>query len=49
MNKKFLKKNSEELAAYLQFKRRGSQVPALKGRGAQYKRKPKHLKREEEY
>lgn len=48
MDKRQFKKSPEELQAYLQFKRRGSRVEALKGRGSTYKRNPKHKKREEE-
>ena len=48
MNKKELKKSSEELVEYLQFKRRGSIAPAKKGRGSTYKRNSKHKNREEE-
>lgn len=39
--KQFQKKESEELQEYLQFKRRGSLVPAKKGKGS-FKRKSKH-------
>ena len=48
MDKRELKKSPEELAQYLQFKRRGSIVPAKKGRGSVYKRNPKYKNREEE-
>lgn len=37
-NKRMLKMNPEELQAYLAFKRKGSKVPAKKGRGS-YDRK----------
>lgn len=33
-----LKKSPEELREYLMFKRRGSSVPAKKGKGAKYNR-----------
>ena len=42
MDKRELKKSPEELQAYLIFKRRGSIVPAKKGRGSKYKRNSKH-------
>ena len=48
MNKKEFKKSQEELAEYLQFKRRGFIVPAKKGRGSSYKRNIKHKNRKEE-
>ena len=48
MNKKEFKKSQEELAEYLQFKRRGFIVPAKKGRGSIYKRNIKHKNRKEE-
>ena len=48
MDKRAFKKTPEELAQYLQFKRRGSVVIAKKGRGSEYKRNQKHKKREEE-
>lgn len=38
-DKRMLKMNSEELQAYLAFKRKGSKVPAKKGKGAKYDRK----------
>lgn len=42
MNKKTMKKTGEELQMYLAFRRRGSSVPAKKGKGsynrAQFKR-----------
>ena len=38
MDKRFLKKNSEELQEYLQFKRRGHAIEPKKGKGAKYKR-----------
>jgi hypothetical protein len=38
MDKRFLKKNSEELQEYLQFKRRGHAVDPKKGKGTKYKR-----------
>lgn len=47
MDKRAFKKSPEELQAYLMFKRRGSVVIAKKGRGSEYKRNPKHKKREE--
>lgn len=37
MDKRINKKSGEELAAYLQFRRRASRVPAKKGKGS-YKR-----------
>ena len=37
MDKRELKKSPEELQAYLMFKRRGSIVPAKKGRGSESK------------
>ena len=40
-DKRILKKNPEELEAYLQFQRRGSIVESKKGKGS-YKRKSKH-------
>lgn len=40
------KKSPEELQEYLQFKRRGSIVPAKKGKGS-FKRKGKHRKHSE--
>lgn len=39
------KKSSDELQEYLNFRRRGSIVPAKKGKGA-YSRKQKHKDRE---
>jgi hypothetical protein len=48
MDKRELKKSPEELTQYLQFKRRGSIVPAKKGRGSVYKRNPKYKNREED-
>ena len=48
MDKRINKKSPEELSEYLMFQRRGSMVPAKKGRGSSYKRNPKHKKREEE-
>lgn len=48
VNKKEFKKSPEELVEYLQFKRRGSIVPAKKGRGSVYKRNPKYKNREED-
>ena len=42
-DKRILKKNPEELEAYLQFQRRGSVVGSKKGKGkGSYKRKSKH-------
>lgn len=38
MNKKYLKKDANELQEYLLFRRRGSRVEAKKGKGAQYNR-----------
>ena len=38
MNKKYLKKDANELQEYLMFRRRGSRVEAKKGKGAEYKR-----------
>ena len=38
-DKRMLKMNPEELQAYLAFKRKGSKVPAKKGKGAKYDRK----------
>ena len=40
-DKSIFKKSSEELEAYLQFKRRGSRVEGKKGKGS-YTRKEKH-------
>lgn len=40
-NKKIMKKSEEELQYYLQFRNRGSVVPAKKGKGS-YTRKQKH-------
>jgi len=48
VDKRELKKTPEELTQYLMFKRRGSVVIAKKGRGSEYKRNPKHKKKEEE-
>lgn len=45
-DKRILKKSSEELQEYLQFKRRGYSVQAKKGKGS-YSRKQKHKLREE--
>lgn len=44
-DKRILKKNPEELEAYLQFQRRGSRVENKKGKGS-YKRKSKHIDRQ---
>ena len=44
MNKKAFKKTGEELQEYLKTMRRHNVVPAKKGKGAPYKRKPKHPK-----
>lgn len=41
IDKQIFKKSPEELEQYLQFKRRGFQVEAKKGKGS-FKRKPKH-------
>ena len=42
VNKRYMKKNKEELNEYLQlFRRRGFKVPAKKGKGS-FKRKQKH-------
>ena len=41
-DKRVLKKSPEELAEYLNFKRRGSVVESRKGKNAPYKRNPKH-------
>ena len=38
MGKEYMKKTSEELQQYLQFRRRGSRVEAKKGKGAKYNR-----------
>ena len=38
MNKKYLKKDANELQEYLMFRRRGSRVEAKKGKSAEYKR-----------
>lgn len=43
MDKRSLKKTGEELAEYLQFKRRGYLVGNKKGKGS-YKRNEKHKK-----
>lgn len=37
-NKKILKKTSDELIDYMQFKRRGHVVNAAKGKGSKYNR-----------
>ena len=49
MNKKILKKSPEELEEYLKFKKRGFLKPSKKGKGAPYKRHPKHKKDEASY
>lgn len=41
MNKQHLKKSGQELQDYLTFRRRGSTVPAKKGKGS-YKRKERN-------
>lgn len=41
MDKRMLKKSSEELQEWLKFRRRGFAVPPKKGKGS-YRRKPKH-------
>lgn len=41
MNKQLLKKSSDEIQEWLQFKRRGSKVEPKKGKGS-YSRKQKH-------
>lgn len=38
MNKKYRKKDANELQEYLMFRRRGSRVVPKKGKGSQYKR-----------
>lgn len=43
MNKKILKKEGEELQAYLAFKRRGFSVPPKKGRGSYNRKKNKPI------
>lgn len=43
MNKKILKKEGEELQAYLAFKRRGFSVPPKKGRGSYNRKKNKSI------
>ena len=40
-DKRYLKKTGEELQEYLTFRRRGSTVPAKKGKGS-YKRKERN-------
>lgn len=42
-NKKAFKMAPEELEEFVRFQRKGSTVPAKKGRGS-YRRKPKHSK-----
>ena len=46
MGKEYMKKTDEELQQYLQFRHRGSRVEAKKGKGAKYKRNPKHKGKE---
>ena len=51
MGKEYMKKTSEELQQYLQFRRRGARVEAKKGKGAVYNRgreNQKALKEREE-
>lgn len=38
MDKRYLKKEANELQEYLMFRRRGSRIEAKKGKGAEYKR-----------
>lgn len=38
MDRSIFKKDGAELQEYLQFRRRGKRVEALKGKGAEYKR-----------
>lgn len=38
-DKRMLKKEGEELQAYLQFRRKAGRIPAKKGKGAKYDRK----------
>ena len=38
MGKEYMKKTSEELQQYLQFRRRGTRVEAKKGKGTVYNR-----------
>lgn len=45
MDKRILKKSSDELQMYLMFKRHGFSVPPKKGKGS-FKRKDKHIKKE---
>ena len=45
MDKRMNKKVGQELQDYLAFRRRGSAVRSLKGKGS-YRRKPKHQKGE---
>ena len=45
MDKRFLKKEGEELQQYFLFKKRGSRVENKKGKGS-YKRKPKYKEEE---
>lgn len=48
MNKKYRKKDANELQEYLMFRRRGSRVDSKKGKGSQYKRsKEKQITRKE--
>ena len=52
MSKYRLKKDANELQEYLQFRRRGSRVESVKGKGSKYKRsreKDKARKQEEEW
>lgn len=42
MTKTDMKKNGEELQEYLTFRRKGYKVEPKKGRGAKYRRNPKH-------
>lgn len=45
-SKEHLKKQGDELQEYLLFRRRGNTVEAKKGKGAKYKRQPKHKGKE---
>ena len=52
MSKYRLKKDANELQEYLQFRRRGSRVESVKGKGSKYKRsreKDKARKQENEW
>ena len=46
LDKRIFKKSAEQLEQYMMFKKRGSVVPAKKGKGS-FKRKSKYLSKED--